>query len=96
MPTLPDNPCADGHPELKLLIEVTHLGERLPAYHCNRCGDRLGYEDAIRNDERIKIARRIEEHYLGPDRPSIAAGRAELIEKVAQFCARLARKGGER
>lgn len=51
-----DDPCRYGHPELKLMIEVTTFRDRLPVMHCNRCGAQLGFEEAVRNDERIKWA----------------------------------------
>jgi hypothetical protein len=57
MPIMSENPCADGHPELRLLIEVTTFSDRLPVMHCRRCGENLSFEDAVRNDERIKLAK---------------------------------------
>lgn len=55
MATMPTNPCADSHPELALLIEITSLSDRLPKFLCNRCGDQLGFEQAVRNDERLQL-----------------------------------------
>lgn len=49
----------------------------------------------IRRKVAEEIAADIEAHYLGPDRPIIAAGRRELIEKVARYCAGIARKIGD-
>lgn len=57
MPIMPENLCANGHQELSLMKEVTTFHDRLPVMHCNRCGENLGVEDAIRNDERIQIAK---------------------------------------
>lgn len=60
MPTMPENPCADGHPELRLMTEVTSFSDRLPVMHCNRCESTMTFEAAIRNDERIKIVQAIQ------------------------------------
>lgn len=61
MPIMSENPCASGHPELKLLLEVTSFSDRLPVMHCRRCGENLPYEQAIRNDERLKVTARLVE-----------------------------------
>lgn len=55
MATQQINPCAESHQELSLMLKVTSLTDRLPVMHCNRCGENLSYEDAVRNDERIQI-----------------------------------------
>lgn len=55
MPTQKINPCLDSHQELSLMTEVTSFGDQLPVMHCNRCGTSLSFEDAVRNDERLKL-----------------------------------------
>jgi len=55
MPKVEFDPCEEGHPELAQLVDVSTLRDRLPRYRCPRCSTDLTFEDAIRNDERMKI-----------------------------------------
>lgn len=49
-------PCPDGHQELKLMTEVTTLADHPDrAMMCNACNHVLTFEDAVRNDERMKL-----------------------------------------
>jgi len=60
MPTFKPGLCAERHQELSLMTEATTFCDRLPVMHCRRCGENLSFEEAVRNDERIKIARDIQ------------------------------------
>lgn len=61
MATMSPNPCAEGHQELALMLDVTAFGDSTQQMRCNRCGNTLDFEDAVRNDERIRIAAAIED-----------------------------------
>lgn len=84
MPILPENPCADGHPELALMTLATTLLDDLPVMVCNRCGERLSFEDAVRNDERLKIAQAIQALHDRLDETDVweNEGRGYLAEAV--------------
>lgn len=55
MTIIPANPCRFGHPELKLFADITTYYDRLPQMLCPRCGSALSYEEAVRNDERLRM-----------------------------------------
>ncbi len=50
-------PCPGGHQELKLMKEITSLTDTERQMMCNLCCHAMSFEDAVRNDERMKIGR---------------------------------------
>lgn len=84
MPTLRENPCVDSHQELALMSNVTSLLDVNAMMLCNRCGDTMTFEDAVRNDERMRIVRGIQKLN---DHLSETGG---VVAEVATFTARQA------
>src|SRR5688572_13526088 len=66
-------PCEDGHQELKLMKEITSLTDTERQMMCNRCCHAMTFEEAVRNDERIK-AKRLAELLAGATLVQIEPG----------------------
>jgi hypothetical protein len=52
----PLNPCALGHEELGLMRNMTTFRDVDTVMMCTRCGKPMTFENAVRNDERIRWA----------------------------------------
>lgn len=61
MATAPENPCRWGHPELGLMANITTLLDVNTVLRCPRCKNFLSFEDAVRNDERMRWAAKFDE-----------------------------------
>jgi hypothetical protein len=92
MPIMPENQCADSHQELALMTVCTSLRDVNAMLLCNRCGDTVTFEAAVRNDERMKIARAIQALHDRLDATDVweNEGRGYLADAVG-----LARRGVE-
>lgn len=73
MVSVPVSPCAEGHPELSLMKNVTALRDVETMLSCLRCGEILSFEEAVRNDERIRWAAEFE-RLASSDLLGLAAG----------------------